>query len=82
MTHYVATEGPFAKALAARTFVVPYYDRAGESDVTRKKRKVVYTCPSCKDKLWGKPEVQPHCGKCNLVAMLALYDTNKIATAA
>jgi SprT-like family len=82
MTHYVAADGPFARAFAARKFVVPYYDRAGESDVTRKKRKVTHTCPSCDDKVWGKPEVQPHCGKCGLAAMIASYDTNRIATAA
>jgi ribosomal protein S27AE len=64
----------------ARTFAVPYYDRAGESDVTRKKRKITYTCPSCDDKVWGKPEVRPHCGKCGLAPMIASYDTNRIAT--
>ena len=82
MTHYVVEDGPFARALAARTFVVPYFDRAGESEVTRKKRKVTYTCPSCEDKVWGKPEVQPHCGKCGFAAMIASHDTNRIATAA
>ena len=82
VTHYVAADGPFARAFAARKFVVPYYDRVGESDVTRKKRKVAYTCPSCDDKVWGKSEVQPHCGKCGLVAMTVSYDTNRIATAA
>ena len=79
MTHYVIEDGPFARAVAARQFVVPYYDRVGESDVTRKKRKLAYTCPACEDKVWGKPEVRPHCGKCGLVAMLASYDANRIA---
>jgi predicted SprT family Zn-dependent metalloprotease len=82
MTHYGIVGGPFAKAVATRKFTVPYYDRVEESDVTRKKRKVTYTCPSCDDKLWGKPEMRPHCGKCSLVAMIASYDTNRIATAA
>jgi hypothetical protein len=82
MTHYVVSDGPFDKAFRARTFTVPYYDRIGESDVTRKKRKVAYTCPSCDDKVWGKPEVQPHCGKCGFAAMIASYDINRIATAA
>jgi predicted SprT family Zn-dependent metalloprotease len=81
MTHYIVPDGPFDKAFRAHTFAVPYYDRAGESDVTRKKRRVAYTCPSCEDKVWGTPKVQPHCGKCGLVAMIASYDTNRIATA-
>ena len=68
--------GPFAQAFAASEFTVPFYDRAGASDVTRAKRKVAYTRPSCDDKVWGKPDVQPHCGKCGLVAMVASYDTN------
>jgi ribosomal protein S27AE len=76
VSHYVIPDGAFAHAFAARKFAVPYYDRAGESGVTRKKRKVAYTCPSCDDKVWGKPDVQPHCGKCGLVAMIASYDTN------
>ena len=37
---------------------MPYFDRAGESETTRKKRKVAYTCEVCEDKVWGKPEVQ------------------------
>jgi predicted SprT family Zn-dependent metalloprotease len=78
VTHYVIADGPFAKAFAAREFVVPYYDRQRETEVTRKKRKVAYACPSCDDKVWGKPDVQPHCGKCGMVAMIASYDT-KIA---
>jgi predicted SprT family Zn-dependent metalloprotease len=82
MTHYVVPDGPFDKAFRARSFTVPYYDRIGEIDITRKKRKATYTCPSCDDKLWGKPEMQPHCGKCGLVAMLVSYDTNCIATTA
>ena len=48
MTHYVAEDGPFARAFAARKFTVPYYDRVGESETTRKKRKVAYTCPAAR----------------------------------
>lgn len=70
------------ETFAARKFAVPYYDRAGETDITRKKRKVAYTCPSCDDRVWGKPDVQPHCGKCGLVAMIALHDTNTADLAA
>jgi len=81
MTHYVIPDGAFAAAVAKRNFAVPYYDRAEESSVTRGKRKIAYTCPSCEDKVWGKPDVQPHCGKCGLVAMVASYDTNIAAAA-
>ena len=38
---------------------MPYFDRYGESEITRKKRKVAYTCSVCEDKVWGKPEVRP-----------------------
>jgi predicted SprT family Zn-dependent metalloprotease len=81
MTHYVVADGPFDRAVRTRTFTVPYYDRIGETDSTRGKRKVTYTCPSCEDKLWGKPNAQPHCGKCGMAAMTASRDTNRIATA-
>jgi predicted SprT family Zn-dependent metalloprotease len=80
--HYVIPDGQFAQAFAQRKFELPYYDRAGESDVTRAERKVAYTCPSCDDKVWGKPDVQPHCGKCGLVAMIGSYDTNTADIAA
>ena len=33
MTHYVAEDGPFARAFAARDFKVPYFDRYGESEI-------------------------------------------------
>ena len=82
MTHFVVSDGPFDKAFRARTFAVPYYDRITESDVTRKKRKVTYTCPSCEDKVYGTANVQPHCGKCQCVAMISTYDTNRVAAAA
>lgn len=81
MSHYIVPDGPFARAFAARKFVVPYYDRVEETETTRKKRKVTYTCPSCDDKVWGKPDVQVHCGKCGFAAMAA-SDTGQIATAA
>jgi hypothetical protein len=79
MHHYVLDGGPFENASAARAFVVPYFDRVGETNITRAKRKVAYTCPSCEDKVWGKPDVQPHCGKCGFAAMVASYETNSMA---
>jgi predicted SprT family Zn-dependent metalloprotease len=82
VTHYVAEDGPFARAFAARKFTIPYFDRVGESETTRKKRKVAYTCERCEDKVWGKPEVKPHCGKCGFSPMIASYDANRIAAAA
>jgi hypothetical protein len=82
VSHYVLADGAFARAFAERKFAVPYYDRSRESDINRAKRKVAYTCPSCDDKVWGKPDVQPHCGKCGLVAMIVSYDTNVAAMAA
>jgi hypothetical protein len=81
VSHYIVDGGPFDLAFQAREFTIPYYDRQSETETTRKKLKVTYTCPSCEDKVWGKPDVQPHCGKCGMVAMVAPYDT-KIAMAA
>jgi predicted SprT family Zn-dependent metalloprotease len=49
--HYVIPDGPFAVAVAKRKFAVPYFDRAAESNATRGKRKLAYTCPSCEDKV-------------------------------
>jgi predicted SprT family Zn-dependent metalloprotease len=71
VSHYVVEGGAFDLAFKARTFVVPYFDRQEETETTRKKRKVAYTCPVCDDEVWGKPEVRVHCGKCGLVAMIA-----------
>jgi predicted SprT family Zn-dependent metalloprotease len=79
MAHYIVPDGPFDKAMHARSFTVPYYDRVGENEITRKKRKVTYTCPSCEDKVWGKQDVQVHCGKCDFTAMIASCDTNGAA---
>jgi predicted SprT family Zn-dependent metalloprotease len=76
VSHYVIANGLFAKAFAARKFVVPYFDRQHESEKTRAKRKITYACPSCDDRVWGKPDVEPHCGKCGMAAMIASYDTN------
>jgi predicted SprT family Zn-dependent metalloprotease len=92
MTHYVIEGGPFELALKARAFAIPYYDRQGETETTRKKRKVTYTCLTCNTKVTGKPKVKVHCGgdDCGMAEMIASggpgviasYDTNKIARAA
>ena len=79
MHHYVLDDGPFARAVAAREFVVPYYDRAGETQITRGKLKVTYTCPTCEDKVYGRAGVQPHCGKCGMAAMVAPNGTKSVA---
>lgn len=78
-THYVIPGGLFANAVAAREFAVPYYDLRSETDITRAKRKVAYTCPTCEDKVWGSPNVQPHCGKCGFAAMVASGDVISVA---
>ena len=65
--------------------MIPYFDRAGESETTRKKRKTIYTCPVCEGKLVGKAGKKPHCGdheECGLALMIVSNDTNRIATAA
>jgi predicted SprT family Zn-dependent metalloprotease len=80
MTHYVVRNGPFAQAFAGRKFVVPYFDRHHETSITRKKRKVTFTCPSCDDKVWGRADVRMRCEKCDVLTV-ASYDTNKVADA-
>lgn len=61
MTHYVIEGGPFDLAFSAREFTIPYFDRQGETETTRKKRKVTYTCPECESKATGKPKLGLHC---------------------
>jgi predicted SprT family Zn-dependent metalloprotease len=70
VSHFIIPDGAFAQAIASRSFTIPYYDRHGESETTRKKRKVTYTCEDCGDKVTGRPGVAPHCGKCNMAVML------------
>jgi predicted SprT family Zn-dependent metalloprotease len=78
VSHYVMKGGPFDRAFAERKFTIPYFDRVGETETTRKKRKTAYTCQVCEDTVWGKPNVQPHCGKCGMAAMVVSYDTKSI----
>ena len=82
VTHYVIPSGPFDLVYTEHEFVVPYFDLERDKQRTRGKRKLGFTCPSCDDKLWGKPgalRAQPHCGKCGLIEMVA--DENEGPTA-
>ena len=75
--------GSVRAAFAARKFTVPYFDRVGESENDPQEAQGRLHLPSrCEDKVWGKPEVKPHCGKCGFAPMIASYDANRIAAAA
>jgi predicted SprT family Zn-dependent metalloprotease len=69
VSHYVVDGGPFDLAFSAREFTIPYFDRQGETETARKKRKVTYTCPECESKATGKPDLHLHCGDCGMAAM-------------
>ena len=75
MSHYVVTDGPYAKAatdLLASGFVISWRDRAREDAPGKGKTsgkagiRMKYTCPDCGLNAWAKPEVVLVCGVCEV----------------
>ena len=71
VTHIIEEGGRFDRACAAylatgNAFL--YHDRAGDGEAaTRKKKaasKTKYTCPTCGQNAWAKPEANLICGDC------------------
>jgi hypothetical protein len=60
MSHYIAPDGPYARAFAAmpRAHLLPWLslDRFGRGP-TPDPSKTPYTCPVCEVRVWGKPEL-------------------------
>lgn len=68
VSHYIIAGGPFAVAFAklqATGFTLRWQSRADDSD--RKKKaasKTKYTCQSCGQNAWAKPNTALICGEC------------------
>ena len=69
VTHYIEEGGRFDRiwnVLAADGFTFDYQDRATNGpDKPPSKLKVRYTCRTCGDCAWGKPDLRIACMKCN-----------------
>jgi predicted SprT family Zn-dependent metalloprotease len=72
VTHYVEEGGRFERACSAYLATATaflYHDRAGDGEAaaTRTKKaasKTKYTCPTCGQNAWAKPEANLMCGDC------------------
>jgi hypothetical protein len=74
VTHYVIPGGPFEQAFAAMPpeYLLPW--RSGEPVARARPRrpsKVRYTCPGCRTKVWGKPDLALLCPTCDRSFMAA-----------
>ena len=70
ITHYIATNGPFARAFASmpKEYLLPWsciaeQDAAG-SGSSVERLKVKYSCPLAHGNVWGKPDLSLVCGLC------------------
>jgi predicted SprT family Zn-dependent metalloprotease len=68
MTHYIVKGGAFdraADALLATDFRLNWQSAAlGERTRPKRTSKVKYTCPTCGQNAWAKPEASLVCGDC------------------
>jgi predicted SprT family Zn-dependent metalloprotease len=67
VSHYIVSDGPFARAFAAHTFGELYFDRAQKQDGARRRDKTKYTCSGCGLNAWAKPDVRIACYECGVV---------------
>jgi len=83
MTHYIVTDGLFAKACAAllaEDFKLAWgevIDRVTDDETTtgndkNRTNRLKYTCLGCGANAWGKPALALICGKCETAFELAL----------
>jgi ribosomal protein S27AE len=82
VSHYIIPAGRYAQAyakLAARGLQL-HWQSAPESGVDRAKKasKTKFTCPTCGQNAWAKPEAALVCGKC--MAPMAAQDTSDVPT--
>jgi hypothetical protein len=75
MSHYIAADGPFARACVARPFDRNslYHDPVPDKERDRK-NKTTYTCPSCELTAWAKPNAPLVCGDCRQRMLAVSYD--------
>ena len=69
MSHYIDDSGRFAKACTAYLATAPailYHDRAGDGEARKKKAasKTKFTCLTCGQNAWAKPDAHLICGDC------------------
>lgn len=64
MTHYIDPDGAFKQAFDAmpQGLRLPWLAGPGMQKQT-KRNKVVYQCPECGSKVWGKPDMNVLCGE-------------------
>lgn len=68
MHHYIIQDGKFEAS--ALIFLQKHAIKAtsfplAKNTTSQKKNKVKYTCPSCKQNAWAKPEASLKCGECD-----------------
>lgn len=68
MTHYIIKDGVFDRAadeLLATSFRLNWQSAVGgERPRPKGKNKMKYTCPSCGQNAWAKPDASLMCGEC------------------
>src|SRR5262249_32476554 len=69
VSHYIVENGPFAQSVArlkATGFELRWQSRNTNGEERKKKAasKTKYTCPSCGQNAWAKPESLIICGEC------------------
>ena len=80
MTHYIVEGGPFdraAESLLKTAFRLNWQSVAlGEKPRPKGTSKVKYTCPTCGQNAWAKPEASLVCGEC--MEPMAAQDTSDV----
>jgi hypothetical protein len=67
VSHYIIKDGPFAKAyaeLAKTGFKLDWQSKPPEPKQRQSKTK--FSCPTCGQNTWAKPDAQLICGICNV----------------
>jgi hypothetical protein len=66
ITHYIITEGPYAKAYAelASSGLQLHWQSVSAVGRTKKSSKRKFTCPDCGQNAWAKPGARLICGEC------------------
>jgi predicted SprT family Zn-dependent metalloprotease len=70
VSHFIEDGGPFDRAwrdLESTGFKLDYQDQIAARPIEPRKIKVRYACPDCSIHVWGKPELQIACLRCNQV---------------
>jgi hypothetical protein len=87
VTHYIIPGGPFSKAfekLAAKGWKLNLQSALASGPNGGNNSKTKFTCPSCGQNAWGKPELAIRCIPCGvpMTAAVQSYDQQHPASAA